>query len=36
MTDLNCHINDEAFVEAVLAKFDQWVEAGIVKRKHDR
>ena len=33
MSDLDCHINDNAFCEAVLTKFDQWVEDGIVKAK---
>lgn len=33
MTDLDCHINDEEFVQAVLSKFDQWVDEGIVKRR---
>jgi uncharacterized protein (UPF0261 family) len=32
MTDLDCHINDEAFVAAVLARFDAWVESGIVAK----
>ena len=27
---LDCHINDAAFVEAAMAKFDAWVEEGIV------
>lgn len=32
MTDLACHINDDAFCDAVLARFDQWVADGIVPR----
>lgn len=30
VTALDCHINDETFCEAVLAKLDSWVETGIV------
>ncbi len=30
MTELDAHINDAAFCHAVLAKFDEWVESGIV------
>jgi uncharacterized protein (UPF0261 family) len=30
MTVLDCHINDAAFCNAVLAQFDAWVAAGIV------
>lgn len=29
--ELNCHINDEAFAEAALTVFDQWVADGVVK-----
>ncbi len=32
MTELDAHINDAAFCHAVLAKFDEWVESGIVSR----
>lgn len=30
MTILDCHINDSAFCEAVLAKLDAWVASGLV------
>lgn len=30
MTALDCHINDAAFCDAVLAKLDEWVAAGLV------
>lgn len=29
---LDCHINDSAFCETVLARFDSWVEEGLVVR----
>ncbi|MEW2915783.1 Tm-1-like ATP-binding domain-containing protein [Ruegeria sp. ANG10] len=32
MTELDAHINDAAFCDAVLAQFDAWVDGGIVKR----
>jgi uncharacterized protein (UPF0261 family) len=32
MTELDAHINDTAFCDAVLAQFDAWVDSGIVKR----
>ncbi len=32
LTELDAHINDAAFCHAVLAKFDEWVESGIVSR----
>ncbi len=32
LTELECHINDTAFCDHVLARFDQWVAEGIVKR----
>lgn len=31
MTELDAHINDEAFCNAVLALFDEWVAGGLVK-----
>ncbi len=31
MTEVNAHINDDAFCDAVLARFDAWVKDGIVK-----
>ena len=30
LVDINAHINDPAFHEAVLAVFDGWVAAGVV------
>jgi len=30
-TELNCHINDQAFVDTVLKVFDGWVEDGTIK-----
>ncbi len=30
-TLLDCHINDQAFIDAVLKLFDDWLEKGIVK-----
>lgn len=32
LTELDCHINDAAFCDAVLAKFDQWLEEGVISR----
>ena len=31
MTELNAHINDDAFCQAVLAQFDAWVQDGTIK-----
>lgn len=30
LTDLDAHINDAGFAEAVLAQFDDWIAAGVV------
>jgi uncharacterized protein (UPF0261 family) len=30
LIDLDCHINDDAFAHAVLARFDDWLAKGIV------
>ncbi len=32
LVELECHINDAAFSEAVLAVFDQWLDEGVVSR----
>ena len=32
MTELDCHINDQAFSDAVLAQFDQWLAQGLIKQ----
>lgn len=32
MTELDTHINDSAFCDAVLAQFDAWLDAGVVSR----
>lgn len=32
MTVLDCHINDVAFCDAILAHLDSWIEAGVVPR----
>lgn len=32
LTVLECHINDQAFCDAVLRQMDEWVEAGIVPK----
>ncbi len=32
LTTLDCHINDAAFCDAVLAQFDAWVAEGLVRR----
>jgi uncharacterized protein (UPF0261 family) len=29
---LDCHINDEAFIQAVLSVFDDWVAKSIIKK----
>ena len=31
MTELPCHINDQAFADAVLAKLDAWIVEGVVR-----
>ncbi|OIQ31237.1 MAG: hypothetical protein BM562_09140 [Alphaproteobacteria bacterium MedPE-SWcel] len=32
LRELPCHINDDAFVDAVLAQFDSWLEQGVIQR----
>lgn len=32
MTEIDAHINDDAFAVAVLDVFDRWVEAGVIRR----
>ena len=36
LTELDCHINDQAFVDAVLAIFDRWVTDGTIPSKPPR
>jgi uncharacterized protein (UPF0261 family) len=31
LIELDCHINDAGFSEAVLARFDAWMAAGLVR-----
>jgi uncharacterized protein (UPF0261 family) len=31
LVDLDCHINDAAFCDAVLAAFDGWIAAGTLR-----
>jgi uncharacterized protein (UPF0261 family) len=31
MTELDCHINDEAFTDLAMEIFDGWVSAGTVE-----
>lgn len=33
LAELDCHINDEAFCEKVLAVFDAWIAEGVVKQR---
>jgi uncharacterized protein (UPF0261 family) len=32
LIELNCHINDAAFCDAVLARFDQWLADGVIRK----
>jgi uncharacterized protein (UPF0261 family) len=32
LVELDCHINDDAFCDAVLARFDAWVAAGVIRQ----
>ena len=36
LTELDCHINDQAFVDAALAIFDGWVANGIISSRPPR
>ena len=31
MTEIDAHINDQAFIDTALQIFDQWVDEGVVK-----
>lgn len=33
MTELNCHINDQAFADAALAVLDDWIAKGVVSNR---
>lgn len=32
LVELDCHINDDGFIKAVLDRFDGWVEQGVISR----
>lgn len=32
LIELDLHINDDAFVDAAISKFDQWVDAGVISK----
>lgn len=36
LVEIDAHINDDAFVDCVLAEFDAWVEAGVVSTSPGR